>query len=223
MGNAGFGFGQQADAHVIKGVNNKIMNPIDSSFGIGGIFNIQCFDKNNNLKWQTTAKNGVVDVGLNSLLDVYFNGTDSVGGVTGAAWGWALGLVDATGFTAFAATDTHASHAGWSEFTSYTISGDATLRPQWSPGSASGQSLVNPTLIDYDITSAGTVHGLFIVGGRLFQASGGTSLLATDADNKGSTNSTPLLWATSAFTSGDQTVNNGDIVRVTYTISAQSA
>jgi hypothetical protein len=216
---SGFNFGQKADAHVIKGVHNKTMKPIKSHFGIGGLFNVACYDKDGNLKWETEAKNGVTNVGLDSTLDVYFNATDTIGGVASAGWEWALGLIDNAGFSALAAADTHAVHGGWSEFTSYTISADAAIRPAWSSNAASSQSLVNPVLIDYDITGAGTVHGLFIAGGNVAGAAPG----ATDADNKGSTNATPLLWATAAFTAGNQAVTGGDILRVTYTINAQSA
>ena len=219
----GFNFGQKANAHVIKGIYNKTMNPQNSKFGIGGLFNVACYDRNGNLKWETEAKNGVTNVGLNSTLDVYFNATDSIGGVTTAGWGWALGLIDTTVGPVLAAGDTHAAHGqgagGWDEFTAYTYSADATIRPPWTSNAASSQSLVNPVLIDYDITGAGTVHGLFIAGGNI---SGGTPG-ATDADNKGSVSATPLLWATAAFTAGNQAVTGGDILRVTYTINAQSA
>lgn len=220
MGNdSGFAFGHKADAHIIKGAHNKTMNPLNSQFNIGGRFKVACYDKDGNLKWETDAKNGVTNVGLDSTLDVYFNATDTVGGVSTAGWGWALGLIDNAAFSALAAADTHAVHGGWQEFTSYTFSADATIRPPWTSNPASGQSLVNPALIDYDITGAGTVKGLFIVGGNI---SGGTPA-ATDADNKGSTNATPLLWATALFTAGDQAVTGGDILRVTYTINAASA
>ena len=217
MGNdSGFNFGQKAEAHVIKGIHNKTMKPTNSRFGIGGLFNITCLDKDGNIKWETTAKNGVVNGGLDNTLDVYFNATNSVGGVGAAGWGWALGLINMG--AVLAAADTHAVHA-WGEFAAYDFAADSTIRPPWTSNAAASQSLVNPVLIDYDITGAGTVFGLFIVGGNI---SGGTPG-ATDADNKSSANATPLLWATAAFTAGDQAVTGGDILRVTYTINAATA
>ena len=218
----GFNFGQKANAHVIKGIHNKTMNPQNSNFGSGGLFNVACYDKNGDLKWETEAKNGVTNVGLDSTLDVYFRATDTVGGEGSAGWGWALGLIDNAGFSALAAADVHAQIGGtngWDEFTDYTFSADADIRPEWTSNAASSQSLVNPVLIDYDITGAGTIHGLFIAGGNI----AGVTPAATDADDKGSTNATPLLWATAAFTAGNQAVTGGDILRVTYTINAQSA
>jgi hypothetical protein len=188
MGN-GFKIGQHATAHVIKGVHNKTMKPLNSAFGIGGHFNVTCYDKDGNLKWETVAKNGVTNVGLNSTLDVYFNATDSVGGVGTAGWGWALGLIDNAG------------------------------GPAWTSNAAASQSVVNPALIDYDVSGVGTVYGVFIAGGNI----AGVTPAATDADDKGSVNATPLLWATAQFSAGPQAVTGGDILRVTYTINAASA
>jgi hypothetical protein len=217
MGN-GFKFGQFASAHIIKGAHNKTMKSFGSKFGVGGFFNVSCYGKDGNLKWETAAKNGVTNVGLDNTLDVYFNAADTVGGVSSAGWGWALGLINNVGFSTLAAGDTHASHIGWSEFTDYTISADSTIRPAWTPNPASGQSLANPSLIDYDISGVGTVYGVFIIGGNIAGAAPGV----TDADNKGSTNATPLLWATATFTTGAQAVTGGDILRITYTINAAS-
>jgi hypothetical protein len=215
----GFKIGQHATAHVIKGVHNKTMKPLNSTFGIGGHFNVTCYDKDGNLKWETTAKNGVTNVGLNNTLDVYFNATDSVGGVGTAGWGWALGLINNAPAPTLAAGDTHDTHAGWVEFTAYTISADNDIRPAWTSNAAATQSVVNPALIDYDVTGAGTVYGVFIAGGNI----AGVTPAATDADDKGSVNATPLLWATAQFSAGPQAVTGGDILRVTYTINAASA
>lgn len=215
----GFKFGQHAAAHVIRGVHNKTMKPLGSSFGIGGLFNVACYDKSGSLKWETEAKNGVTNAGLDGTLDVFFNATDSVGGAGSASWQFALGVIDNVGFSALDAADTHDSHAGWSEFTLYTIATDNDIRPAWTGGAASGQQVENPVFVDYDITSAGTIYGVFIVGGNV----AGAAPAATDADNKGSTDTTPLLWATAQFTSGPQVVIGGDILRVRYTISVQSA
>jgi hypothetical protein len=59
---------------------------------------------------------------------------------------------------------------------------------------------------------------LFIAGGNI----AGVTPAVTDADDKGS-NATPLLWATAAFSGGNQSVTSGDTLRVTYTINATSA
>ena len=60
----------------------------------------------------------------------------------------------------------------------------------------------------FDITSAGTVKGVFLVGG----------VAAENTKNDHTAGGT--LWATALFTSGDVVVANGDQLKVTYTISA---
>ena len=64
--------------------------------------------------------------------------------------------------------------------------------------------MTNATTADFNMTpgSAVTIKGLFLC-----------------SDNtKGGTTGT--LFATAAFTGGNQTVNNGDTLKVTYTVSA---
>lgn len=199
--NGSFKLSQRADAFVEKGPLRKS----DQTFRIGGFFTIECYDEEGNLKWKDTAKNGVTNDGLDGTLNTFFrNGTTLAG--------WALGLIDGPG-VALAATDTHDSHAGWSENTDYV---EAT-RPLWAPNATSTQSLVNPSLVDFNINNNGiTISGLFLVGGTI---GGG----ATDADTKGSIDAAPLLWATALLTGGDQTLNSGDVLRVNYTVDAQSA
>ena len=219
MNDNGFKFGPKAEIHIIKGKHNKIMNPTTANFGIGGTFGITCHNKDGKLKWETKAKNGVTNVGLNSTLDVYFRATDTIGGAAGASWGWGLGIISNSGFTSIAAADTHSSHGGWTEFTTYTVSGNALIRAEWVPDPAASQSVANPTLLEAVITGAGSLYGLFIAGGNI----NGTTPVAADADNKGSSNAAPLLWAHAAFLAGVQTVSISDTVRVTYTVNASSA
>lgn len=152
--------------------------------------------------------NGIVNEGKDKLLNVMFDGTAAI-------TSWYLGLIDNAGFTALAADDTYddinQAGNGWDEFTLYTDAnnGDsATTRPEWGPDPASAQSITNSTVAIYDITGSGTVKGLFTVGG-------GTNPELKDDHAAGST-----LWATALFTSGDVVVQNGDQLKVTYTVSA---
>lgn len=204
-------FGQRVGVNIVK---NRDRN---NGFKIGGVFTIQCL-KHNKLKWSSKVKNGVTNVGVNSVLDVYFNNTDTVGGVS-STWQWALGLINNSPAPTLNASDTHASHAGWAEFTSYEISANANIRPEWNPDPASSQAVSNPTLVEFDITGTGTLYGLFVVGGAVPQA---VTPAATDADNKGSTNATPLLWATAAL-DAPQPVDSGDLIRITYEVLGSSA
>lgn len=94
--------------------------------------------------------NGIVDVGLNKLLDVMFHGTSPI-------TTWYLGLIDNAGFSALATGDTMASHAGWSEATGY--SGD---RKEWTEGAAATRSITNSATVDFAMTGSATIKGVFL-------------------------------------------------------------
>lgn len=153
--------------------------------------------------------NGIVNEGKNSLLGVYFDGSTAFAT-------WYLGLIDNSGFTALADTDIYdnidQAGNGWDEFKNYTDgnNGDSTLtRPIWPTNPPSAQSITNSTVAVYNITGSGTVKGVFTVAG---------ASAATKGDHTAGAGH--VLWATALFTSGDVTVQNGDQLKVTYTVSA---
>lgn len=119
-----------------------------SSFRLGGVFTVQCFDKDGNLRWEDKANNAATDQGLNHALDVVFHGT-------AAAGTWYIGLITGTG--TLAAADTLASHAGWTEGTDYT-----GTRKEWTEGAASGKVMTNSSTVDFAITGTMTVKGAFL-------------------------------------------------------------
>jgi len=106
---------------------------------------------------------------------------------------WYIGLIDNAGWTAFNSADTLAIHSGWTEATVY--SGN---RPQWTAGAAATRAITNATTVDFAITSGATLKGIFIC-----NASSGSS---------------GVLWSEAAFSSL-VTVNNGDTLKTTYTLS----
>lgn len=142
--------------------------------------------------WQN-HENGIVDEGLNKLLDVMFHATTQL-------TTWYMSLIDNTGFTALAAADTLASHAGWTEFTSY----DEATRPEWTEGAAASKSIASSAASVFTINATGTIKGGFI---------------ASD-NTKGGTTGT--LWATSAFAS-TYPVEDNDVLNISYTASGASA
>ncbi len=148
-------------------------------------------ENGNRIKKQEGAfDNGVTNIGKNTQLDVIFNaGTQIVA--------WYLGLVDDAGFTAFAASDTMASHGGWTEFTTYS---EAT-RPQWSPDAAAAQQITNSTPVNFNITGTATLQGIFVTSDNVKSGVAGT------------------LWATASF-AGTIPVANGDLLKITYTVTA---
>jgi hypothetical protein len=152
--------------------------------------------------------NAVVNQGKNQILEVNFHSGTPI-------TSWFLGLISNVGYTALAATDTYQdinqAGNGWDEFTTYTDGNngdDATTRPAWGAGAASGQSVTNATAAVFNVTSAGTVKGVFQVGGIVA------------AQTKNDHAASGVLWSTALFTSGDVVVANGDQLKVTYTVSA---
>ena len=159
----------------------------------GGVFHVECFDKDGNLKWKTSEHNLVVNEGLQEMNTEFFKGS----AYTAAFF---LGLVTGPGSgTTFAAADTLASKA-WTEFTNYsgsrkpvTFGTATTADPSVISNSASPSS--------FSISGAGGV----VAGAFLCTVSSGTS---------------GVLFSASDFTApGDRTVVSGDTLNVTYTFS----
>ena len=157
---------------------------------LAGRFVVEHRDCDDTLKAIYEVPNGIVDVGLNHILDTQFNGGSQIST-------WYIGLVDNSGFSAFADADTLASHAGWSEFTSYTESNRVT----WSSDAASSRSVSNSSTADFSINATGNVKGIFV-----------------SSNNVKTTGNTGTLWSTAAFSSVVATAN-GDTLKVTYTVS----
>ena len=162
----------------------------------GGVYRIECRDKDGNLKWTAESKNLVVNVGLQDMNAKYF---------TGSAYTavWYLGLITgpASGIT-IAAGNTMASHAGWSEATGYsnatrpacTFGTPTTANPSVATNSASAAT--------FNMNATATIAGAF---------------LTTD-NTKGGTTGT--LYSAAAFSApGDRSVVSGDTLTVIYTLS----
>lgn len=161
---------------------------------LGDLFEIECYDKHGNLKWRDTIKNLVVDEGLNDVLDKYLKGSS----YTAAHY---VGLTDGT--PTFAAADTLASHSGWSEVTAY----DEAVRQDATWGTVSGKSVDNSaSKAVFTISTNSTV-----VGG---------AFIATNS-TKGGTSGT--LYGGGAFSAGDKTLDDGDVLNVTVTASAAAS
>lgn len=191
---------QEAGVELVRSAAKSLLNP-------RGHFKVEHWRNGKRIN-EYVFPNGITNEGKNKLLNVMFHGTTAV-----ATW-W-LGLVDNSGYTALAATDTYDDinqvANGWDEFTSYTDAGNggsASTRPQWNEGAASGQSITNSSPAVFDLTGSGTVKGVFLVGGD------------AGSQNKGDHTAGSTLWATALFTSGDVVVANGDQLKVTYTVSA---
>ena len=154
-----------------------------------GHFIVSHYNKDGKLLGEYSIPNGIVDEGLEHLLDVGFHGE-------AATSTWYIGLVDNSGWTTWSDSDLMNSHAGWVECQAYA----EASRPEWTEGSASGRAITNAVTVDFSINDTKTLKGIFI----------------TSDNTKGGTSG--ILWSTAAFTS-TVSVENGDTFKVTYTIS----
>lgn len=165
----------------------------------GGIFTVRCRDKEGNLKWEQKSHNLVVNVGLADMNTKYFKGS----GYTAA---WYLGIYGPAASNNPSSTDTMASHAGWTEVTAYSN----VTRPAATFGAA---TTADPSVIansaspaQFLVNASANVGGAFLTSGDLPGGSSGT------------------LFSASDFAApGDRTVQNGDVLSVTYTFSLDAA
>jgi len=135
------------------------------------------------------APNAIVTEGVHHMMEAEFrSGSQSAT--------WYVGLADNTGWTAWAAADTMASHAGWTEAVPYS---NAT-RPQWTCGAAAARTITNASTVDFTVNAAATLKGLFIT------------------NNSTKSGTTGTLWSEASFSS-TVTVANGDTLKVTYTLN----
>jgi len=159
----------------------------------GGVYHIQCLDKDGNVKWEDSTHNLVVNEGLADMNTKYFKGATYTAT-------FFLGLVTGPGSgTSFAAADTLASHAGWTEFTNY--SGSRKAVTFGTASTANPSVLATSSAVSFTISGAGgTVAGAFLC----TVASGTSGTLFSEADFQ---------------SPGDRVVVSGDTLNVTYTFS----
>lgn len=160
-----------------------------------GVYTLECRDAQGNLKWSEVISNLVVNQGLQDMNAKYFTGSS----YTAA---WYIGLYGAASSNNPAASDTAASHAGWTEITPYsnatrptcTFGTPTTANPSVATNSASPAA--------FTINATDTVGGAFLISNS---TKGGT---------------TGVLFSASDFQApGDRTVASGDTLNVTYTFS----
>ena len=160
-----------------------------------GVYHMQCFDKDGNLKWEAECPNLVVNGGLQDMNNKYFLGSAYTAT-------WYIGLYGAGSTNNPAASDTMSSHAGWTEVVPYsqatrpacTFATPTTANPSVATNSAS------PAV--YSINATATVGGAFLT------------------SNNTKSGTTGTLYSASDFTSpGDRSVVSGDTLNVSYTLS----
>jgi hypothetical protein len=166
---------------------------LGESIGAGGVYSVVCHDANGNMKWSDSFHNLVVNQGLQDMNSKYFSGS----GYTAA---WFLGLVTGPGSgTTFAAGDTLASHAGWTENTAYT-------------GNRKTATFGTATTADPSVISNSASPAVFTMSTNA-QVIAGAFLCSVNSGTSG------ILFSAGDFTGGDKTVDSGDTLTVTYTFS----
>ncbi len=165
---------------------------LGETVGAGGVYTVECVGPDGQVKWADSFHNLVMNGGLANMNGAYLAGSAQ-------STTWYLGLVTGPGSgTTFAAGDTLASHAGWTESTAYTGNRKAvtfgaatTANPSVITNSASPSS--------FSMNATATIAGAF-----LCNVATGTS---------------GVLFSAGDFTGGDKSVASGDTLNVTYTFS----
>jgi hypothetical protein len=143
--------------------------------------------------WVEDGKNLIVDTGINNALDSWLKGST----YTAAFY---VGLT--AGSPTPNAADTMSSHAGWTEVTDY----DEATREALVLGTVAAKSVSNTaSKASFTIDDTATVGGAF---------------LTTD-DTKGGTSGT--LISVKAFTGGNRSVVDDDVLNVTVTVTGSSS
>jgi hypothetical protein len=166
----------------------------------GGVFEVECRDKDGNLKWKDTIKNLVTTLGKNVALDAYLAGAPYT--VVGPF----MGLISSVDYVSVPVVgDTMTSHATWKE--AGTTNAPTYTAPRktcsWSAAAAGAKAL--SAALPFVFTGGGTVKGCFLVYG--------TGAVST-IDNTSGT-----LYSAGLFTGGDKTVVATDTLNVSYTAS----
>jgi hypothetical protein len=154
-----------------------------------GTYTVECI-RDGEVIWTDEIPNLVTTAGKNDALDKYLAGS----AYTAA---WYLGLIDSTSFTAVAAGDTAASHAGWTENTGYSQGSRPTAA--WAAASAGSKAFSSAA--SFSINANATIKGCFLI------------------SNSTKSGTTGILYSAGLFSGGDKVVQNGDTLNVSYTAS----
>lgn len=154
------------------------------------LYSVECVGADGSVRWSESFFNLVTTGGKNDLLTQYFKGS----AYTAAFF---VGLVDNASFTAIAAGDTMASHAGWLESAAYS---NAT-RPALTLGTPAAGAVDNSaSKASYTVNATATINGAFT---------------ATNSTKSGTTG---VLYSAGSF-SGTRSVISGDTLNVQVTLS----
>lgn len=164
---------------------------VPEGMSLKGIYTAVCSDADGNVLWTQEFPNLVVTAGKNHALD-----TEMAGSSYTATW--YMGLISSASYSAIAAADTMASHAGWTEGTGYSQGARPTTA--WNAASAGSKAL--SAALTFTMNATDTIKGCFLA----------------SVSTKGGTTGT--LFSAGLFTGGDQPVVSGNSLAVSYQVSA---
>lgn len=165
-----------------------VLRKVDDGLVAHGHIRVECV-RDGKVIWVEEGPNLIVTTGRNKLLDETLEGS----GYTAA---WYMGLIDNAGFSAIAAADTMASHAGWAEADEY----DEATREAISFGAASAGTKATDADCSFTMNATITINGVFI-------AASGTK-----------NESASVLFAAKSFSAARACVDN-DVLNVSYSVS----
>jgi len=160
-----------------------------SGVRFGGHFVVECIKPDGRMHWREEMDNLVVNVGLQHILNTVFSGSAQT-------TTWYVGLCSSS--PTIASTNTMASHAGWTEKTSY----DEATRQAYT------EVRTNQSLSNTAAKAAFTISATSVIGGAFL----------TSLNTKGGTTGT--LMCAAAFTGGNKSADDNDTIQVTYTFTA---
>ncbi len=155
-----------------------------------GRYDIEIIGLDGKVRKRLVAHNDITIEGIEDLLDTYFGGS-------GQTDPWAIALIDNAGFSGLANTDTAAVHAGWTENTDY----DEAVRQPWDEAAAASEQMTSNTPAAFTMNSDVTLRGATLSSSNVKGGAAG------------------VLFSTAEFDSGPETVANGEIVNISYTVS----
>ena len=172
---------------------------VHESVQVCGRYEVECHDRNGNLKWRDHIDNLITDVGKNYLLD------SALAASALTTVGPFMGLISSVSYSAIVAANTMASHAGWTEAGSTNAPTISSTRINLSGlfnAAASGSKALSAAQT-FNITGTGTVKGIFLVTG--------TGAVATLMSTAGT------LFSAGLFAGGDKVCGNGDVINASFT------
>jgi hypothetical protein len=163
---------------------------------IFSIWDVECYDKDGNLKWTEHVHNLVTNQGLDHILETQFKSGTQI-----TTWYVCIFNDD---YTVLAA-NTYASK-GFTESTAYA----ETVRPTWVGGTVSGQSVDNSaSKATFTMNASETIYGAALVGGV------GADVKNDSADTDG------RMYCSAQF-SASKSVVADDVLKVTVTLTSSS-